>query len=410
MVSQLKKRHVFYLSGFDPRGPAFYRRLYASESARQAPLNGMALTLGKSRKPSKLSSAWTIQASVAGQAVETRYEFLRWDDLVRKYWQRNELRIVLEFCRVFAMCVSNGMLWRFLKTAWPPFVAAVVPFLLIMATLSLAIGAGALAAYAVTAADLSGWLGWAAALGAFAAVLQLGRQMERRMNSFWLLRIYAFTEQQACDKLPDLEARLDSFALQLVAQASAAQDDEILLVGHSTGSIMAVSVLARALELDPDLASRGPRISLLTLGQCIPLLSFWPRAKRFRRELARVFEASQIDWVDVTAPTDGACFALVDPVAATGITRPENAESSAAPGAEPRPKLLSARYATLFTPQTYAAMRRNWYRHHFQYLMAGEKVGNYDFFAITAGHQTLGERFRATASVTNFTGLKKVFQ
>ena len=28
---------------------------------------------------------------------------------------------------------------------------------------------------------------------------------------------------------------------------------------------------------------------------------------------------------------------------------------------------------------------------------------------ITAGNQTLGERFRAKASVTNFTGLKKVF-
>ena len=410
MVSQLKKRHVFYLSGFDPRGPAFYRRLYASESAQQSALNGITLALGKSSKPSKLSSAWTIQASVAGQAVETRYEFLRWDDLVRKYWQRNELRIVLDFCRVFAMCVANGMLWRFLKTAWPPFVAAVVPFLLIMATLSLAIGAGALAAYAVTAADLSSWLSWAAGLGAFAAVLQLGRRMERRMNSFWLLRIYAFTEQQACDKLLDLEARLDSFALQLVAQASAAQDDEILLVGHSTGSIMAVSVLARALELDPNLVSRGPRISLLTLGQCIPLLSFWPRAERFRRELARVFEARQIDWVDVTAPTDGACFALVDPVAATGITRPENAAPGTEPSAQPRPKLLSARYATLFTPKTYAAMRRDWYRHHFQYLMAGEKAGDYDFFAITAGNQTLGERFRATASVTNFTGLKKVFQ
>ncbi len=402
MVSQLKKRHVFYLSGFDPRGPAFYRRLYASESARQSAVNGMTLAIGERSKPSKLSSAWTIQASVADQTVETRYEFLRWDDLIRKYWQRNALRIVLEFFRVFAMCVSNGMLWRFLKTAWPPFVAAVVPFLLLMATLSLAIGAGALAACAITAAGLSGWLGWAAGLSAFAAVLQLGRLMELRMNSFWLLRIYAFTEQQANVPLPDLEARLDSFSRQLVAQAQAAQDDEILLVGHSTGSIMAVSMLARALQLDPDLASRGPRISLLTLGQCIPLLSFWPKAQRFRSELERVADADAIDWVDVTAPTDGACFALVDPVAATGIVRP--------PGAQPRPKLLSARYATLFTPETYAAMRRDWYRHHFQYLMAGEKAGDYDFFAITAGNQTLGERFRAKASVTHFTGLKKVFQ
>lgn len=402
MVSQLKKRHVFYLSGFDPRGPAFYRRLYASESARQSAVNGMTLAIGERSKPSKLSSAWTIQTSVEGQAVETRYEFLRWDDLIRKYWERNELRVILDYCRVYAMCIANGMFGHVLKTAWPPFLAAVVPLLLILAALGLASAAGWGAGRIVMAAGLSGWLGGAAGLGVFTGVMQLARMAERRMNSLWLVRIYSFTRKQCNAQLDDLEQRLDGFAQQLVAQAQAAQDDEILLVGHSTGSIMAVSVLARALQLDPDLASRGPRISLLTLGQCIPILSFLPKAQRFRGELARVAAADAIDWVDVTAPTDGACFALVDPVAATGIVRP--------PGAQPRPKLLSARYATLFTPQTYAAMRRDWYRHHFQYLMAGEKAGDYDFFAITAGNQTLGERFRATASVTNFTGLKKVFQ
>lgn len=401
MVSQLKKRHVFYLSGFDPRGPAFYRRLYASESARQSAVNGMALTIGERSKPSSLSSAWTVQASVEGQTVETRYEFLRWDDLIRKYWERNELRVILDYCRVYAMCIANGMFGHVLKTAWPPFLAAVVPLLLILAALGLATAAGWSAGRAVVAAGLSGWLGWAAGLGVFTGLMQLARMAERRMNSFWLVRIYSFTRKQCNAQLDDLEQRLDGFARQLVAQAQAAQDDEILLVGHSTGSIMAVSVLARALQLDPDLASRGPCISLLTLGQCIPILSFLPKAQRFRDELARVAAADAIDWVDITAPTDGACFALVDPVAATGIVRP--------PGAQPRPKLLSARYATLFTPPTYAAMRRDWYRHHFQYLMAGEKAGDYDYFAITAGNLTLGERFSAKASVTNFTGLKKVF-
>lgn len=402
MVSQLKKRHVFYLSGFDPRGPAFYRRLYQSEAARQSAVNGMALAIGERQRASSHSQAWTIQARTDEGEVQTTYEFLRWDDLIRKYWQRNELRIVLDFCRVFAMCVANGMLWRFLKTAWPPFVAAVVPFLLIMATLSLAIGAGWATGYAITAAGLSTALAWAGGLGAFAAVMQLGRLMERRMNSYWLLRIYAFTHKQAGASLPDLEERLDIFARQLAARARAAQDDEILLVGHSTGSIMAISVLARALQIDPELASRRPRISLLTLGQCIPLLSFWPQAERFRTELASVFQATAIDWVDFTAPTDGACFALIDPVAATGIVRPNDAE--------PRPKLLSARYVTLFTPKTYATMKYDWYRHHFQYLMAGEKAGDYDYFAITAGHQSLGERYRAKTSVTNFTGLKKVLR
>lgn len=402
MVSQLKKRHVFYLSGFDPRGPRFYRHLYATESARQSAVNGMALSIGGRGKPSKLSNIWNILATTDQGEVQTTYEFLRWDDLIRKYWQRNELHVIADYCRVYAMCIANGMFGHVLKTAWPPFLAAVIPLVLILLALTLAVGAGWGVGASLMAAGLPGWLGWMAGLGAFAGVVQLARLAERRMNSFWLLRIYSFTRKQSNARLDDLEERLDGFAHQLAERAAAAQEDEILLVGHSTGTIMAVSVLARALEIDPALASRGPRISLLTLGQCIPILSFLPKAERFRAELARLAQADSIDWVDFTAPTDGACFALVDPVAATGITRP--------PDAQPHPKLLSARYATLFTPKTYAAMKRDWYRHHFQYLMAGEKVGDYDYFAITAGSQTLGERYRAKASVTNFTGLKKVFK
>jgi hypothetical protein len=402
VVSQLKKRHVFYLSGFDPRGPMFYRRLYKSESAKQSAVNGMAISVKKSAKPSKLSQMWAIEAHTDGDTVQTSYEFLRWDDLIRKHWERNELRVILDYCRVYAMCIRNGMFRQVLKTAWPPFLAAVVPLLMILASLGLATTAGWGVGSTMIAAGLPDWFGWLAGLSAFGTVMHLARNVERRINSLWLVRIYSFTRKQCNDSLTDLEERLDGFAQQLVDKARANQDDEILIVGHSTGTIMAVSVLARALQLEPNLARQGPCISLLTLGQCIPILSLLPKANRFRSQLASVANAEEIDWIDFTAPTDGACFALVDPVAATGITRPDNAE--------PRPKLLSTRYATLFTPQTYAGMRRSWYRHHFQYLMAGEKAGDYDFFAITAGNQTLGERFRAKASVTNFTGLKKVFQ
>lgn len=404
MVSTVKTRHVYYLSGFDPRGPSYYRRLYVSEGARQAAVNGMGLTIGPRQRPSSLSHLWQIQAQAGGHEVETSYEFLRWDDLIRKYWERNELKILFDYCRVYAMCIANGMFGQVLKTAWPPFVAAVVPLLLMLVSLLLAIGAGWLGGRAMLAAGAPAWLAGLGGIATGAGVVQLGRLLERRLNSFWLLRIYAFTRRQANEHLSDLEDRLDGFARQLAAKAGAADTDEILLVGHSTGTIMAVSVLARALQIDPALASHGPRISFMTLGHCIPILSFLPKAKRFRAELAAVAQAPGIDWIDFTAPTDGACFAFVDPVAATGIRG--SAQNNASQPAERRPKILSARYPTLFTQQTYAAMKRDWYRHHFQYLMAGELAGDYDFFAITAGALPLGERYRNHAPVTNFTGLK----
>jgi hypothetical protein len=64
--------------------------------------------------------------------------------------------------------------------------------------------------------------------------------------------------------------------------------------------------------------------------------------------------------------------------------------------------LLNARFAKLFRPETYAVLRRQFQRAHFQYLMACEIPGDYDYFLITAGNKTLGERFRHLKSVEGF--------
>ena len=59
----------------------------------------------------------------------------------------------------------------------------------------------------------------------------------------------------------------------------------------------------------------------------------------------------------------------------------------------PSPKILSPQFAKLFAPTAYAALRKNLFEMHFQYLKAGELPGKYDYFAITAGPRTLAARF-----------------
>ena len=63
---------------------------------------------------------------------------------------------------------------------------------------------------------------------------------------------------------------------------------------------------------------------------------------------------------------------------------------------------MSARFNKLFSPETYATIRRDFLRTHFQYLMAAELPGDYDYFLITAGDITLAERFAHLDSVTGF--------
>jgi hypothetical protein len=139
-------------------------------------------------------------------------------------------------------------------------------------------------------------------------------------------------------------------------------------------------------------------MSLLTLGGSIPMLAWWPQSQWFRDELAAVATHPGLDWIDFTIAQDGACFALHDPVDSSGIAHPD--------GAEPKPKLLSAKLFDLYSPEAFQAVRHNWYQVHFQYLMAGERLGEYDYFAITAGPLTLPERYGHRATTRNFDRFK----
>ena len=94
--------------------------------------------------------------------------------------------------------------------------------------------------------------------------------------------------------------------------------------------------------------------------------------------------ARGLRWVDFSAPPDGCCFALPNPVTACGV--PHDAATEAAV------KLLNPRFTELFDAQAYAALERDKFRLHFQYLRATDLPGDYDHFAITSGALSLARR------------------
>jgi hypothetical protein len=205
----------------------------------------------------------------------------------------------------------------------------------------------------------------------------------RHWHERWILRSYAFTGRMGNGGVPALDARLDAMAAAVVRQAQRNEDDEILVVGHSSGSIMAASVLARAFQQDPQLARRGPAIALLTLGHCMPLLSDLPGAARFREELALLAGQESLCWVDFSDPMDTYGMGGVDPLVAAGIRSPRAGH----------PQLRSPGFARLFAPGPRQMPRMHMHELHQQYLCASEVEGDYDYFSLTAGPLTLAERY-----------------
>lgn len=391
---RVRRRHAFFIAGYDPRGGRFYYRLYKEEAPKQNRLNGLAVKVGPRSRGSSFETQWQVTAMDGTDTIETTYHFLLWDDLVRNRWARSIFVVYGSMFRGFWPLLFNGVFRHMLVTSWPIFISFIYPVGFMLLHLLIAALTGSLAGYLVSLA-LGPIAGVIAGLLAAASLFTFGKRLEERYNALWLGRIGVFFADQGRDRTADVEQRCQEFAEIMAAAAEEEGCDEILLVGHSVGSHLALSTLARCLERNPDIAARGrPAWSLLTLGHTIPTVAIQRGAQGLRKDLRTVAAERGIAWIDMSSPIDGASMPLTDPVTSSRLSQP-HPES-------PRPKLLNPRFHKLFTPEGYTQVKRHFKRAHLQYMMATELAGDYDFFAITAGPLTLEERYRSQASISSF--------
>ncbi|MBM3607870.1 MAG: hypothetical protein FJX29_05345 [Alphaproteobacteria bacterium] len=394
----VRRRLVFYIPGYDPRGAAYYHGLYAREGPKQAAVSGMDIETGPRQRVSELISRWQIRAKEDGASVETQYDFLHWDDIVRETWARSLPAVIAQTVKAWWTILRLGALKKLYSLSWPFAVTASWPIIYLL-------GAALLAAAAYGAVHFAGrWFAaplWLSIPLALAAAWFAGRfmlQLAAKANGFWIGRLLAVMLAMGLGALPAADERARQFARHIAERRKQEEHDEILVISHSTGGDIAVRVLARLLEIDPE-AGRDGKLSFMSLGQMVVCESMPQGTSAFREDLLNVAIAPGLEWIDFTYPGDPACIALADPLAASVIERP--------PGAPVRPKLLSPRFLKLFTPQTYAKLRSNKMEMHFMYLQAMEIAGDYDYFAITAGARTLPDRFAHLESVDDFDRLQR---
>ena len=117
-----------------------------------------------------------------------------------------------------------------------------------------------------------------AGFGFFIGTLNWFRKQDNKIFAYYLMHDYAFSAQCLGAYSPALEARMSMFA-QIIADSMADDVDEILIVGHSSGAHLAVSIIADLLRTD-RIPKDGPLVGFLSLGQVVPMMSFLPNAHR----------------------------------------------------------------------------------------------------------------------------------
>ncbi len=382
-------RHVFYIPGYDPIHPRRYRELYRKESAAQAAVSGYEIEQSPHRAEGRFG--WQVAARIDEVRTQAQFETLIWSDIVKGSMEQGIVATYLQLLRTAWIYIASGVLFRLMRLRKGPVIAALYPvgFLLLQLALAVALWLGVAAAGKALLIPVAGpvgyWLAQAVGIGAFAWLLSWFKARDNRFFAYYLMHDYAYSAQHRGAYPPELEARMAGFADE-IARALQGEADEVLVVGHSSGAHLGISVLADLIR-QGRVPSDGPALAFLSLGQVVPMVSFLPDASRLRADLKYLAARNELSWVDVTAPGDGCAFALCDPVSVSGV----------APEGKKWPLVLSAAFTQTLSPARWQELRWRFFRLHFQYICAFDRPRDYDYFEITAGPLRLSERFAGRA-------------
>jgi hypothetical protein len=386
MGGTVKKRLVFYCHGYDPEADTRYRRLFVTAFSQLSRRFGVERTIGpQAHDPAIPAVCWTVEAGSRGWRTETNYQVLRWDDLVKRDFRRGWLARIPLLAAAMTEALRSGVMHHLFRVNWRFATFVIYPWAALLAV----IGGGFLLGWAgASLLAIALPLGETAKLLLAAAValgvLHLAGPRIRKAYVYHLLDGWVFSWQQASGRHPEIDARIERFARHVVAAVRDSDADEVLIVGHSTGTTIAVEVAARALALDPEFGRSGAPVALLTIGSCLPIIGFVRTADRLRRDIAALVTTPRLLWVEYQAPQDV--------LNAFGFEPVRDLKLDLGAGRQLNPKIRSARFKETLLPGTYRKIRWNFFRVHFHFLMANEVPGEYDYLMIACGPLPLADR------------------
>jgi pimeloyl-ACP methyl ester carboxylesterase len=385
MYVRVRHRHIIYIQGYDPRGLAQYYRMFRTELRKFSRLYQLSATISRPKVASDDEIAsWTIETKAADWQTRTSYDFLRFEDFIQRDLAAPIWRTVFHAAWIYFRLVIAGTIARFTRANWRFTAFITYPHIVLLLEALCTAAVAFVFQRGLGAVGIPDAFSIAAATAIFIALL--GGVLKYTENSTYVLYLLSdtiWTWQFSHRERPEWDARIDRFAQHLLQVARSSDAEEIVLVGHSSGSFLGTEILARALQLDPELGCHGPRVTLLTLGGNFPIVGFHKVSTDFRDHLRQLALEPSIDWIDCQARKDVMNFHRFDPISSHGIEL----------GAEKRnPTIVPIRFRDIIKPEHYGSFRWQFFRVHFQFVMANERPDAYDFFMIVCGPVPLKER------------------
>jgi hypothetical protein len=382
--ARVGRRRIVYVPGYDPRPPSTYACLFEAELAKFAKLQNITCSV-RARRCRLVEGTNGVVLSVTAQwsdgPVESEMHILDWHDIALADFALGHMRRLGDSLVVLWRSLVSGVLAHVARLNWKFALFSLYPWIMLVAYATAAC-TGAAIAFALARTLFLPWpLALVPAVIFGAAALRLTTWLDRKLFVWYLLNDWIFTYRYRTGTARDADRRFDRFAVAIVELARRDDCDEILVIGHSSGSFVAIDVVDRALRMAPDLGGAGPRLSLLTLGANVPIVVGGPGNPGGREALTRLVLCPRLRWVEYTAHNDVMNFPWLDYVAAFELDL----------GGRPalNPERRAAAFVEITNPERYRRMALAFYRLHFRFLMANDMKGAYDFYRFICGPMPL---------------------
>ncbi|EGK7522371.1 DUF829 domain-containing protein [Campylobacter lari] len=371
-----QKRDVFYIAGYDPRGYRHYYAMFKKNLAKQNTLLNYDYALSKAQ--ANAYAFWQIQTP----HTNTTYTFLGWNDIVKKNWSEGIKDALSDCYSFFRIYTITGLFLKFGKESPHQLITGYYPFFYVLLSLIFTLFCAFGSLFYLQNFHIV--LGILVFILSLVFLPKIFYKLGKKLAVFWIARICSFCANWEKNSQGELELRMDDFARVIFEKLKENANDknyELILSAHSVGTVLCINVLAKVLRKCEKENVSFKNLKVLTLGECIPLVSYQKRSFEFRKDL-EYLGGKNLIWYDFTSIIDGACFAQVDFIRTSGVK------------AQFSPKYLSAKFHTLYKNKDYKKIKKDKYKAHFLYLFATQIQGVYNFFEFIIGKNKLEEKIK----------------
>jgi len=352
------KRLVLNFPGFETTSAKHQLERLSAGGEKTSVLWDFKLSLsGIPEEEDVISTAVAFSSKSENWETDTRYVHFSWGDIIGAYENMVYPKSLFVSFPKYIKFFLDGTLLRYFRYSMRYGAFTIYPVLLMLLFVMITWGI----------VNLIGIPTWLSVVLGIIIFLILCKFPGDKFYINLSINDWGFAKDMCNRTNPEIEKRYVEFAKIVEEEINKDAYDEILIVGHSFGSVWAVTALSHALERTPELLT-GKRVTFFALGSSFLKMALVKSAPHFTEFAKTVLSVKNLVWHEIQTKTDFISFYKSEPFTPLGI---DHQGASVI--------VHRVNFKTALSKERHRKMKKSMYLAHRQYILYCDERVHHDF-------------------------------